>query len=191
VSYRDQTKLPLPPPEPREPTAPLVPAGKDKRAPAVGKKVKAAIAALLSMDRPELQEAAKAAGLTTYLFREALKKPHVLRYLDAERNALVDAACAGNPAALKLIRDKGENAMAAVSAAKALEQMRLQGREIVRGGAAGGVTRPGIIIVIREPAAQAGPERPIIDINPQSDPDPVEDAGWGLGQEPAPAVDGA
>jgi hypothetical protein len=42
----------------------------------------------------------------TELLKKYLKMSHVRRYYAAERQAVSDAYCAGNPAALKAIRDE-------------------------------------------------------------------------------------
>src|SRR5262249_25365406 len=85
--HADPHELVLPKPSP----VPLAPRDPDKRPPSVGPKVKAAIAALLSSARPTLYDAAKTAGLRTYDLREALKSPHVRRYFDEERQAVIEA----------------------------------------------------------------------------------------------------
>src|SRR5215510_6516367 len=69
--------LPLPPPEPR------VPAANDKR-PTISKKIRNAIALLLSGE-PDIETAAKGAGISTLQFRQALKQHHVRQHLFAER----------------------------------------------------------------------------------------------------------
>src|SRR5262245_28580122 len=177
--HADPHELVLPKPSP----VPLAPRDPDKRPPSVGPKVKAAIAALLSSARPSLYDAAKTAGLRTYDLREALKSPHVRRYFDEERQAVIEAFAGANPAALAEIRDTSPNENAKVNAAKALEAMRETGREIARGGSASEMLRPGLVIQINQVTA-APAERPAITITPQPEPEPeperVEDAGFGV-----------
>ena len=122
--------------------------GNKKSVPAVPARVKVAISVLLDQPKEDLEAAAKAAGLTTYRLREALKKSYVRRYLYHEKQVLLDAVCAGNPLALKQVRDFSENGMAVVAAAKAIEQMRQETQEVT-----GGIARPtpGLTIVIEAP----------------------------------------
>jgi hypothetical protein len=56
--------------------------------------------------------------------RDQLKLPHVRRYATQERATFIDSLCAGNPAALKDIRDKSVNAMARVAAIRQAELMK-------------------------------------------------------------------
>jgi hypothetical protein len=160
--------LPLPPPEPR------VPAANDKR-PTISKKIRNAIALLLSGE-PDIETAAKGAGISTLQFRQALKQHHVRQHLFAERRALVAAACAGNPAALVRLRE-GDNAAAAVKAAQVLEAMHLEDEQAPR-GRSGEVSRPGLVIQINTPpAAQPGAGQTITINSSDSDPAPLPDPG--------------
>jgi hypothetical protein len=129
--------------------------GKRKEIPDVPARVKVAIAVLLDQPKENLLAAAMAAGITTYRLREALKKAHVRTYLYHEKQALLDAVSAGNPNALKTVRDTSENGMAVVAAAKAIEQMRTEGQEVT-----GGPMRaaPGFVILIK---TQGEPDRVI------------------------------
>jgi len=138
--------------------------------PAVPQKAKEAIAILLEDPRMDLQLAAKAVGITTYTLRRYLKEPHVRAYLRAEKLALLDAIGAGNPVALKDIRDNSENAMARVNAARGLEIMRNDMVDENRGGPM--QTVPGLVVVIA--AADGRPAQviaaptppPVIDARP-------------------------
>jgi hypothetical protein len=103
----------------------------------------------LSSPKQDLQAAAKAAGLTTKLLKKYLKMPRVRRYYAAERQPVFDAYCAGNPAALKAIRDDSNNKMAAVAAVRGLELMRNETLEEVGGRGAG--QAPGVTIIIEQP----------------------------------------
>jgi hypothetical protein len=172
----DRRNIPLPKrlPEPIAPGAPTKP-------PRISKKIKAAIGHLITMEHPRLEDAAKAAGMTTYQLREALKRVEVVRHLQAERLARIESACASNPEALLKIRDTTENAMAAVQAAKALEAMRVEENATGRGIGAEHRT-PGVVIVISDsPSPRV--ERRTIEIVPQPEPEPepeaepVQDAG--------------
>jgi len=129
------------------------------RAPAVPAKAKDAIRILIDDPKADLEAATKAAGLTTYWLRRYLKMPHVARYFRAERQVVLDAICAGNPTALKTIRDESKNKMAAVAAVRGLELMRNEEQE----GAPGRFAQqsPGVTIII-----EATPGRPAQVIGP-------------------------
>lgn len=93
-----------------------------------------------------LQTAAAAVGLNAYKLREALNRPHVRKWVLDERRLQLDAINAGNPEALRRLRDTSENAMAAVGAIKTLEAMK----ELVDPSVQGGMTRhsPGLVVQI-------------------------------------------
>jgi hypothetical protein len=93
------------------------------REPIVPEKVKAAVDFLFSTPGADLQAAAKHVGLPTFKLRYAMTQPHVLRWMLTEKQARLEAASAGNISALLSVRDDRTNAMAAVHAAKTLEQM--------------------------------------------------------------------
>jgi type IV secretory pathway protease TraF len=86
-------------------------------------KAKVAIAVLLTQPKTDLETAAKAAGLQTYMLRRYLGMPEVRAYFRAQKKILVEAIAAGNPVALKDVRDNSGNAMARVNAARAIELM--------------------------------------------------------------------
>jgi hypothetical protein len=94
------------------------------RTPAVPAKVKVALDLLFNDPSADLASAAAAVGLPTNRLRDQLKLPHVRRYATQERGAFIDSLCAGNPAALKDIRDKSSNSMARVAAVRQAEQMK-------------------------------------------------------------------
>jgi hypothetical protein len=75
-----------------------------KREPVVPKKVKAAIAFMFEQTKYDLAAAAMHAGLTTYVLRREMKKPHVQKHIWHEKRALIEECCAGNPAALAELR---------------------------------------------------------------------------------------
>ena len=83
--------------------------------PEVPTKVKAAWQILQDDPKQTLQTAALAVGMSTYKLREALNKPHVRKWVLDERRLQLDAINAGNPEALRRLRDTSENAMAAVA----------------------------------------------------------------------------
>jgi hypothetical protein len=86
--------------------------------PVVPAKVKAAWQLMQDDPKHTLQTAAAAVGLNAYKLREALNKPHVRRWV-LERRLQLDAINAGNPEALRRIRDAQEgNQMAQVGAIK-------------------------------------------------------------------------
>jgi hypothetical protein len=144
--------------------------GKPRKPPRVNPKVKQAILYLIDMEHPRLEDAAKSVGMTTKNLREQLRFPHVVRYLQEERRARLEAACASNPEALLKIRDTTENAMAAVQAAKALEQMRIE--ESQAGGSSTGARQvPGVVIIVEDHRLPEV-ERPTIEV--KSLPIPIE-----------------
>jgi hypothetical protein len=87
-------------------------------------------------------------GMPTNRLRDQLKLPHVRRYASQERAAFIDALCAGNPAALKDIRDTSKNAMARVAAVRQAEIMKQDLDNPTRGGGIGQLNAPGLQIVI-------------------------------------------
>jgi hypothetical protein len=139
------------------------------REPIVPAKVKAAFEFKYATPGADLQAMAQHVGLSTYKLREYLKRPEVLRWLYHEKRAMLEAAAAGNPRALEEIRDKSDNAMARVAAAKAIESMLMTSTEETRGMAA--KPSPGLVVVI-EVAGQpdrivAPPMPPMIDVTPE------------------------
>jgi hypothetical protein len=135
------------------------------RPPPVPAKAKVAIAARLAQPKVDLEAAAKAAGLTTYRLRQYLKPPHVARYLRAERQVVLDAICAGNPQALRAIRDEARNQMAAVAAVRGLELMRDGDPESAPGRLA--PQSPGVTIIIEAPRGERVIGPPVIDVRPE------------------------
>jgi hypothetical protein len=116
------------------------------RPPAVPAKAKAAIAALLEQPETDLAAAAQKAGLPTERLKKYLKAPHVRKYFIDERRAVLDAILAGNPEALRKVRDTSGNAMARVQAVRALESIGDRMDEAAGGRA--GQQAPGVVIVI-------------------------------------------
>jgi hypothetical protein len=70
-----------------------------------------------------LQSAAAHVGLTVYKLRYLMGLPQSVRWMLTEKQARLEVASAGNIGALLKVRDKGNNAMARVHAAKTLETM--------------------------------------------------------------------
>jgi hypothetical protein len=129
-----------------------------KREPVVPAKMKVVIKELLDQRVYDLAAAATKAGLSTYLTRRYLKRPNVLRYLREERAAMLEEVCAGNAAALALVRATSDNGMAVTAACRQLETMR----QTVAWEAGGvQVTRPASWSSSRPPTAECcNPCRP-------------------------------
>ena len=139
--------------------------------PVVPAKVQAAWRLMQDDPAQTLQSAAAAAGLNAYKLREALNRPHVRRWVLDERRAQLDAINAGNPEALRRLRDTSENAMAAVGAIKTLEALK----EVVdpSPGRAGMIQHaPGLVVQIIHSNGSTetiGPPTPapMIDVTPE------------------------
>jgi hypothetical protein len=146
----------------------LMPSAK-KRPPIVPAKVKAAISVLFEQSNYDLEAAAKAARLTTFRLREEMKKAHVQKWMWHEKRALIEAICAGNPAALAKIRDTSGNDMAKVGAIKTSEIMR-ESLSDVRNPAAAHQA-PGFVILIQTDGAARiiEPQTPMIEARPVPD----------------------
>jgi hypothetical protein len=139
-----------------------------KRPPAIHIGVKRLVQALLAQTKYDLQAAATEANLTTYRAREYLMKPHVLRFLRDQKQALLEEICATNPTTLAEIKASSGNDMARVNAVKALEQLK----DGVTEETGGGVTRhaPGLVVQIINSAGDVertigGPPAPMIDVD--------------------------
>ena len=140
-------------------------------------KAKLAIAVMLEQPKVDLELAAKAAGLTAYRLRMYLKLPHVARYFRAERQVVLDSICAGNPVALKAIRDEAKNKMAAVAAVRGLELMR-DGDQVTVGRMVD-QQRPGVTIIFEAPNGR--PEQvigPVIEHEPVPEFEPADQTKW-------------
>jgi hypothetical protein len=96
----------------------------------------------------DLAGAAQAAKMDTAKLRFALGKSYVRRYMREQRQIEVEALCQGNPAALRKIRDEGENAMASVTAIRTAETMRQRMLEEDNAGASSRPLVPGLVIQI-------------------------------------------
>ena len=90
----------------------------------------------------EWLDAAHRAGVRVRTMRLALLKPHVRRFLNEQRRALLAASSAQNISRAAAIRDQDDNRMAAVNAIKLLENAD------VFGGDGGPVRTPGVCIQI-------------------------------------------
>jgi hypothetical protein len=116
-----------------------------KRAPIVPHKMKVVVKELLDQRVYDLAAAAAKAGLTTYLARRYLKRPNVLRYFREERAAMLEEVCAGNAAALALVRATSDNGMAVTAACRQLELMRQTVAEETGGPRQ---SLPGLVVII-------------------------------------------
>jgi hypothetical protein len=140
-----------------------------RREPIVPLKVREAIEILLEQTVQDFPAAAKAVGLSTYQLRRELKKPHVLRYQRAEKQAKLEEVCLNNPKALAEIRDKGENAMAKVAAVRQSEAMRQAAAEESAGPRQ---SLPGLVVIIEsrdgtvQRIAPPIPAHPMIEVEP-------------------------
>jgi hypothetical protein len=143
------------------------------REPIVPAKVKVAVDYLFTTPNSDFRSAAEHAGLTMKKLRSAMMQPHVLRWLLAEKQARLEAASAGNIGALLEVRDKADNSMARVAAAKSLEQM-LDAVSLQTGINRSPAQRgPGLQIVIMQGDGSqqvvAGPSpAPMIEVTPMS-----------------------
>jgi hypothetical protein len=140
-----------------------------KRGPIVPARMRVVVKELLEQRVYDLAAAAEKAGLTTYLARRYLKQPHVLRFFREERAAMLEEICAGNAAALAVVR-LSDNGMAVAAAVRQLEAMRQTVAEETRGGRA--ATMPGLVIVITQPDGSQQmipptPPAPMIDVTPE------------------------
>jgi hypothetical protein len=115
------------------------------KTPAIAPKIKQAIARLLSQERYDLAEAARAGGISTERLRANLSLPHVRSYMRAERQLQIEAICQSNPAALAKLRDEGSNQVAVVNGIRILEAMRKIAIEEFAGPAR---REPGLVILI-------------------------------------------
>src|SRR5260370_2351705 len=99
------------------------------------------------------EDAARKANLTVRAMRLALKRPHVLKYLRAERGVLLATASGQNLKALATLRDQTENRAAAVQAARTLEGLATEqfGPE---GHGFGGGAIAGWTMYLSEPASR-------------------------------------
>jgi hypothetical protein len=114
--------------------------------PQVPAKVKAAWQILQDDPAMTLQLAAAAVGLGTRQLRGALAAPHVKKWILEERRLLLETINAGNPEALRRIRDRTENDMAAVNAVKTLEGLKELVDPRVKAGAT--THAPGLVVQI-------------------------------------------
>jgi ethanolamine ammonia-lyase small subunit len=95
-----------------------------KRESVVPAKMKIVVKELLDQRVYDLAAAADKAGLTTCMARRYLKRPNVLRYFREERAAMLEEVCAGDAAAVALVRANSDNGMAVTAACRQLELMR-------------------------------------------------------------------
>jgi hypothetical protein len=142
-----------------------------RRPPAVHAGAKRLVAILLAKPGIALAEAAEEAGLNTRSAKVYLGRPHVIAHYRAEKQRLIEEIALGNPAALAEARDRADNSMSRVAAAKALDQMRVEAVQ----ESGGGTTRhsPGLVVIIEtagQPAQIVAPPMPaLIDVTPERD----------------------
>lgn len=108
-----------------------------------------------------LPDACRKTGFHFASMRNALERPHVLRYLKEQKQVFRAAVSAQNISALAKIRDESGNAMAQLGAIKVLEQLD---EEHQAGTAAKSL--PGLQIVV----VQAGAAPTTIDVTPTAVP---------------------
>jgi DNA repair ATPase RecN len=142
-----------------------------KREPVVPAKIKIVIKELLDQRVYDLAAAAAKADLTMYLARKYLKRPNVLRYFREERAAMLEEVCAGNAAALALVRATSDNGMAVTAACRQLELMRQTVAE--EGHGALRQSLPGLVVIIE--SANGSPARIIAPPLTQIEHDPLSD----------------
>jgi hypothetical protein len=118
-----------------------------KREPVVPAKMKIVVKELLDQRVYDLAAAAAKGEMTTYLARRYLKRPNILRYFREERAAMLEEVCAGNAAALALVRATSDNGMAITAACRQLELMRQTVAEET--GGIGQRHAPGLVVVIQ------------------------------------------
>ena len=121
------------------------------RVPPVPAKAKTMIEVLLTTPGATLEYAAMTAQMPLKRAREYMKAAHVRAYFIAERRAVLDAVAAGNPLALKQVRDTSENGMAVPAAVRAIESMRNE-EDKAAGGRASDMA-PGVTIVFELPGS--------------------------------------
>jgi len=128
-------------------------------------KFKAAVTVMLTQPKVDLEAAAKAVGIGTYLLRRYLNQAQNRAYLREQKKILVEAIAAGNPVALKDVRDNSGNAVARVNAARALELMH---NEMDEPGYRDRYApqSPGVTIVFTLPDGSQTPHPPTIDVTP-------------------------
>jgi hypothetical protein len=142
------------------------------RTPVVPAKVKVALDLLFNDPNADLASGAAAVDMPTNRLRDQLKLPHVRRYATQERATFIDSLCAGNPAALKEIRDSSKNAMARVAAIRQAEMMK----ENLDNPASGMLQQrhaPGLVVQLVNVAGEVTqtiggqPPAPMIDVTPE------------------------
>ena len=155
----------------------LVGHGNKKTVRDVPAKAKVAISILLTQLKQDLEAAAKAAGLQTYMLRRYSQQARGDATPAKERKILVAAVAAGNPLALKDTRDNSGNAVAGVNAARAIELMQ---NEMGEPGYSSrhAPQSPGITIVIETPGATAKVLAPPIDVHPDRSPNRIIGLQW-------------
>ncbi len=91
-------------------------------------------------------KAALKMNFRTRSMRLAMQRPHVLRYIAAQRRVLLAQSSGQNLHRLGELRDQDSNPAAAVQAARALEALAIEARGGPGGGALAGGPRAGYVI---------------------------------------------
>jgi hypothetical protein len=139
--------------------------------PVVPQKVREAWQLMQDDPKQTLQTAAAAVRMNAYKLREALNRPHVRKWILDEKRLQLETINAGNPEALRRIRDAQEgNQMAQVGAIKTLEAMK----ELVDPSVGVRATQhaPGLVVQIihSDGSMQSFPPpapAPMIDVTPE------------------------
>lgn len=119
----------------------------------------------------EWNEAAVKANLTVRAMRLALERPHVLRYLNEQKQVFRKSVSAANILHARRIRNQSGNAMASISAIKLLEQLD---ERAPTSQATQRNVQPGVVVIVN---ANPGPgvmtHQGIIEVNPLQSNDDV------------------
>jgi hypothetical protein len=105
--------------------------------------------------------AAKSVGMTPFVLRRHLEKPHVRAFLLAERRAFRAMICCANEAALRRARDRSLNGMVTVAAVRALEELAEPNDHRAN------QSSPGVCIRVVNQIAVPQQPAPAIDVTPE------------------------
>jgi hypothetical protein len=142
------------------------------RGPAVPARIKHAVELLLKLGaEPDYAKIATEVGYrSTAEFMRWFRKPQSVKYLKEQKRSYLESVNAGNPEALRRVRDESQNSMAKVQAVRTLESMGDRMDEA--NGARAGHQAPGITIVIEHPGQPdryVGPQLPTLPAGPVID----------------------
>lgn len=146
---------------------PAARADKKPRPQLIGKKIRAAIDALVQGEAANITEAAKIAGLSREHLSRQLSRPHIAELLNnkVKRHLAINAAKAGVTkvqlldSANEMVRDRASTFVLGLAGIKPDEVVT----------AAGGSQTPGVVIqiVAPQPAVQLPQQPTIIDVTPE------------------------